>query len=47
MKGSRKQKKNYEKSLSELLGITGAQIKFLKNIKIPEDLEKFSEEKKQ
>lgn len=32
-----------EKSLSELLGITGAQIKFLKNIKIPEDLERFSE----
>ena len=32
-----------EKSLSELLGITGAQIKFLKDIRIPEDLETFSE----
>ena len=32
-----------EKSLSELLGITGAQIKFLKNIRIPKDIEKFAE----
>lgn len=32
-----------DKTLSELLGITGAQIKFLKNIKIPNDLEKFAE----
>ncbi len=32
-----------EKNLSELLGITGAQIKFLKNIRIPNDLAKFAE----
>ena len=34
-----------KKSLSELLGITGAQIKFLKNIRIPKDIEKFAEVK--
>lgn len=32
-----------DKTLSELLGITGAQIKFLKNIQIPNDLDKFAE----
>ncbi len=31
------------KNLSELLGITGAQIKFLKNIRIPDDLEQFAD----
>ncbi len=33
--------KHGEESLSELLGLTGAQIKFLKDIRLPRDLEDF------